>query len=362
MAKVIFSSVLYSDTFLLDPSITLCSQLKIFGSSANFSIRSQLPGQGPSNRKTPAIASPRCENENLAFGVSCSQLLIHEAFPLSQATFIALTAVMVEKLSWTLRMWYKFNPLLHDINWLFQRMWMCYKRWFFFCKPCRCPVPGVSDLPNASLGVHIYLCLVVFSTPLPSAGQTDWARALKFDSSETRVEFALSCLLGTNTVNYPYNYICISLQVSGQWHLPSLLISQCTCLFQKLCWWHFYLRSSSDPFHKKEEFGVEASIPMPSADTWGAHLLTHQGFISPRTSFMLPTWRPQWVPGRLSVSAMFFTCIFMPLANCSAKSFSGVLWFYICRCLCYILSSSFRCNFLLATFFFVPNNCPHSAT
>lgn len=50
------------------------------------------------------------------------------------------------------------------------------------------------------------------------------------------------------------------------------------------------------------------------------------------------TCRPQGVPGRLSVSAMFSTCIFVPLANGSAKSFSGFLWFYICRCLCYILS------------------------
>jgi len=67
MAKVIFSYVLYLDIFLLGPSITPCSQLKISGFSANFPIRSLLPGRGPTIPQNPSSSlSPRWQRESIS--------------------------------------------------------------------------------------------------------------------------------------------------------------------------------------------------------------------------------------------------------------------------------------------------------
>jgi len=53
------------DIFLLGLLLTLCSQLKIFGFSANFSITSKLPSQGPQqHHDVPAVTSPHHEKKS----------------------------------------------------------------------------------------------------------------------------------------------------------------------------------------------------------------------------------------------------------------------------------------------------------
>lgn len=116
------SSLMYLDFFLLGPSITLCSQLNNFGSSANFPIMSQLPDQGPMAPQNPNNGfSPRWKWEPIS---SLWFVLIQEALSLSHASLMALAALAVAKLLWTPHRWHTFNHLLHHIHWLLQRMWM----------------------------------------------------------------------------------------------------------------------------------------------------------------------------------------------------------------------------------------------